>query len=363
MGFPGIIKLEKLCQACQFGKQTRKLFPKEIKWKATQKLKLIHTDISGVMKTPLLSGSKYYILFIDEFSHSLDLFLKHKLEALKSFTKYKAQVENFTSLGIKTLRTDNGLEYTANEFENFLATFEIHHQLTITYNLQQNGKVKRKNIIIGDMARCLFFQSTLPKKLQIKVINIANYIQNRIIKKALTLKTPFEMWYDHKPSISHFKVYGCVCYARIPKEKIPKFGSKTVITSHIGYSEQSKGYRLYDLESNKVIIYRYVNFYENQYWNREKKSVESLNTLHGINDDQLQFDSDDSSDIEDESKVVRGTRALEDIYNRCNVAITDPTNYAKIEVDENYKRAMDAEIIMIKNNDTWLLVDRYSITM
>ena len=32
-------------------------------------------------------------------------------------------------------------------------------------------------------------------------------------------KTPFEAQIDHKPSVSHFKVFGTKAWARIPPEK------------------------------------------------------------------------------------------------------------------------------------------------
>lgn len=76
-------------------------------------------------------------------------------------------------------------------------------------------------------------------------------------------RTPFEIWYDHKPSISHFKVFGCIYYVKIPKVKGTKFDSKAILALHIGHNEQSKGYRLYALESNKVIVSRDVSFNEN----------------------------------------------------------------------------------------------------
>ncbi|KAI4297395.1 hypothetical protein L6164_037289 [Bauhinia variegata] len=55
------------CKACQYGKQTRLPFQKSV-WRATEKLQLIHIDLAGPQKTPSLKGSKYYIIFIDDFT-------------------------------------------------------------------------------------------------------------------------------------------------------------------------------------------------------------------------------------------------------------------------------------------------------
>ena len=55
------------CKACQFGKKNRKSFPKS-SWRATYKLHLVHTDVSGPQRTPLLASSRYYVAFIDYFT-------------------------------------------------------------------------------------------------------------------------------------------------------------------------------------------------------------------------------------------------------------------------------------------------------
>ncbi|EOY09431.1 Uncharacterized protein TCM_024849 [Theobroma cacao] len=71
-GLLGITKPNKLCSACQFEKQSRKPFPKVSRWKSTRKLELVHIDLSGPMKTLSLSGSKFYIVFIDDFTRLYD---------------------------------------------------------------------------------------------------------------------------------------------------------------------------------------------------------------------------------------------------------------------------------------------------
>lgn len=133
-GLPNLTQPDELCDTYQFGKQRRKPFPKQAKWRATQKLKLVHTDIGGPMRTPSLNESRFYLLFIDDLSrYSWVYFLKQKSEAFSSFVKFRAMVENQASLSIKMLRSDNGTEYTALEFERYLAELGIKHQLTVSY--------------------------------------------------------------------------------------------------------------------------------------------------------------------------------------------------------------------------------------
>ena len=54
------------CKGCSRGKNINNLFPKsETKAKGT--LELIHYDICGPMPSTYLSGSGYYLTFIDDY--------------------------------------------------------------------------------------------------------------------------------------------------------------------------------------------------------------------------------------------------------------------------------------------------------
>jgi len=56
--------------------------------------------------------------------------------------------------------------------------------------------------------------------------------------------------------------------------------------------------------------------------------------------------------------LIRGTRSLSDIYQRCNVAVFEPAEYAEAERDKKWIVAMQEELTMIEKNDTWKLVER-----
>lgn len=179
IGFPKIIKVDKVCNSCLFGKQSRVPFPKTRKWKATHKLELVHTDIGGPMKTLSLNGSKFYMMFIDDMTRfSWIYFLKMKSETLNVFTKFKAFAENQTNSSIKVLMSDKGTKYTTNEFEKYLAQLGIVHWLIVIYSPQQNRTFKRKNKSVMEMTRCLLFEMNSPKTLWAEVANTANYLLN-----------------------------------------------------------------------------------------------------------------------------------------------------------------------------------------
>lgn len=154
-----------VCSACQFGKLSRKPYPPVSRNRARIKLELVHTDVAGPMKVESLVGSRFHLIFIDDMSRFCWIyFLKAKFEVFEMFLKFKAKVELETGCKIKTLRSDNGGEYTSNEFYEFLLSTGISHQLTTPYSPQQNGVSERKNRTILEMCRCLLFEKNLPKK-------------------------------------------------------------------------------------------------------------------------------------------------------------------------------------------------------
>jgi transposase InsO family protein len=83
-------------------------------------LDIIHSDVCGQMTVPSLGNFLYYVIFIDDYSRKTWIyFLKAKDEVFNKFQEFKALVENLSGRKIKILRSDNGGEYTSNEFKDF----------------------------------------------------------------------------------------------------------------------------------------------------------------------------------------------------------------------------------------------------
>jgi hypothetical protein len=65
------------CEHCLYGKQNQVRFPS----KATREkgiLELIHSNMFGIVPTPSLGGSLYYVSFIDDFSRKTWLYFLRK---------------------------------------------------------------------------------------------------------------------------------------------------------------------------------------------------------------------------------------------------------------------------------------------
>eukprot|EP00253_Pinus_taeda_P033255 PITA_33255 len=134
------------------------------------------------------------------------------------------------------------------------------------YTPQQNGVPERKNRTIMDMARSMLKGKHLPNDYWDEAVNSVAYILNRCPTKAVMNRVPEEAWSGRKQGITHMKFFVCVAYAHIPdqlRRKLDNKGEKCIL---IGYSEESKAYRLYIPSTKKFFVSRDVQFIEEEAW-------------------------------------------------------------------------------------------------
>ena len=89
------LETNKLCDACQLGKQTRNSFrPKNIV-STSRSLELIHMDLFGPTRITSLGEKKYGLVIVDDYSRfTWILFLAHKDETFLAFIKFYKRVSN-----------------------------------------------------------------------------------------------------------------------------------------------------------------------------------------------------------------------------------------------------------------------------
>ena len=132
---------------------------------------------STPMSSSSLSGYVYYVSFIDDFSRKTWIyFLKSKDEVFSKFKEFKALIENHTKKKIKTFRSNNGGEFTSEEFNELCKELGIKRELTTPYNPQQNGVTERKNRTIMEAARAMLHDQDLPMYLWAEVARIVVYV-------------------------------------------------------------------------------------------------------------------------------------------------------------------------------------------
>ena len=150
-------------------------------------------------------------------------------------------VENQTGRKIKVLRSDNGGEYVDKEFVDFCASEGIRREFTVPYTPQQNGVVERKNGVV----RAMIHDQGLPLFLWVDACNMTMYLQNKSPHKSLGNLTPEEAFSRKRPQLTHLRIFGCVTYSQVPKEKRTKLDPTAKKGNFVGYSETSKAYRIY----------------------------------------------------------------------------------------------------------------------
>lgn len=173
-------------------------------------------------------------------------------------------MENETGFPIKCLRTDRGGEFTSIEFNKFCMENGIKRQLTNAYTPQQNGVAERKNRTIMNMVRAMLSEKGIPKPFWEEAVNWSNYVLNKCPTFAVKNITPEEAWSGKKPSVDHFRVFGCIAHVHVPKVQRTKLDNRSCICIFLGVSEESKGYRLYNHVSKKVMVSKDVIFEEDK---------------------------------------------------------------------------------------------------
>lgn len=244
----------------------------------TNILELVHSDICEFNGELTRGGSRYFITFIDDCTRYTHVYLmKTKDGAFDKFQIYKALVENQNGMKIKNLRSDRGGEYFPNEFNLFCEEHGIIHQRTAPYTPQHNGLAERKNRTLSEMVNAMLLNSKLPNNLWGEALLAACYVHNRIPSRKFKV-SPYEKLKGRRPNLEYIRVWGCIAYYRVPDPKRTKLGPKALRSIFIGYAENSKAYRLLDLESNVVVESSDVKFFENTFVNDSKVEENATDT-------------------------------------------------------------------------------------
>ena len=136
--------------------------------------------------------------------------MKSKDEVFNKFKEFKDLVENSTERKIKTLRSDNGGEFTSEEFKDLCKESRI-KKLSTPYNPQQNGIAKRKNGTLMEAAKAMLHDQDLPMHLWAEAGRAVVYVQNRTPHRVLENKILEEHSQERnqKSTISKYLVVMC----------------------------------------------------------------------------------------------------------------------------------------------------------
>jgi hypothetical protein len=89
-------------------------------------------------------------------------------------------------------------------------------------------------------------------------------------------KTPCELLIGRKPNISYFWAFGCKCYILRKCTRLSKFQSKCDECFLLGYSLNSKSYRVYNQISSLVEKTSDVEFDETNSSQEEQENLDNI---------------------------------------------------------------------------------------
>lgn len=248
----------------------------------------------------------------------------------------------------------------------------------------------------------------MPKPFWPEAVVWTFYVLNRCPTLAVKDVTPQEAWSGVKPSVAHFRVWGCVAHVHIPEAKRGKLDDKSFPCILLGVSEESKGYRLFDPKTKRVVVSKDVVFEEDKQWDWGENYEEQIRPELDWGDDgefsDEEIEGENRGDVEvngerqgrensieaigSTSEVsgnegrevghfegstvegrerrppywvedyVSGEGLSEDeeaVYMVQDAAGEDPTLFEDAVREDKWRKAMDNEINSIEKNKTWVL--------
>lgn len=321
----------------------------------------IHSDVCGPVPVESLGGARpFYVLFKDDSTEfRFVYFLRHKSDVYERFVEFERLIANKFGHTIKTLRTDNGLEYRNARMDEYRKKKGITLEATAPYTPEQNGRSKRDNRTIVEAARTLLQAKGLPSQLWAEATATAVYTLNRTGQSRNGgSRTPYELWTGRKPDHSHMRIFGSDAYVYIPKQKVTKFEARAEKRILVGYDSESPNYRVYDPVTKRISISRHVAFNERGQGEPTipaEKEVEFTLPSLDVNDEERgtrdgngaavsdEEAEDDQDENEAELKAPQQKKTVTPRELRNRESIWPPTRYAlytEYDVPETYQEAM-----------------------
>ncbi|GKB31502.1 retrovirus-related pol polyprotein from transposon TNT 1-94 [Tanacetum coccineum] len=177
-----------------------------------------------------------YDTTINSVHYSGTLFLRSKDETPEVLKEFLTMIQRNLQALVISVRTDRGTEFLNKTLHAFFKEEGIEHQTSTPRTPEQNGVAE--------------------------AIATACYTQNRSIIIPTHEKTAYHIINDRKPSIKHLHIFGCTCYLTRDGENLDKMKEKGDPCILVGYSTQSKGYRVYNKRTRLIVESIHLRFDE-----------------------------------------------------------------------------------------------------
>ncbi|GJS42059.1 putative ribonuclease H-like domain-containing protein [Tanacetum coccineum] len=234
---------DQTCVACLKGKQHKASYKSKIQNSITQPVFMLHMDLFGPTFVSSLMNKKYCLVVTDDYSRfTWVFFLATKDETSSILNSFITEIENLIDKKVKIIRCDNGTKFKNRVMSEFCEQKGIKREFSIARTPQQNGVAERRNRTLIEAARTMLADSKLPTTFWAEAVNTACYVQNRVLVVKPHNKIPYELFRD----------------------SLGKFDGKLDDGFFVGYSLNSKAFKVYNIRTRKVEENLHIRFLEDK---------------------------------------------------------------------------------------------------
>ncbi|GJZ09489.1 retrovirus-related pol polyprotein from transposon TNT 1-94 [Tanacetum coccineum] len=183
-------------------------------------------------------------------------------EHQKFYKDFLTMIQRNLQAQVITVRTDRGTKFLNKTLHAYFKEEGIEHQTSTPQTPEHNGVVERQNRTLVEAARTMLSASKLPLSFWTEAVTTACYTENRSIIISAHGKMAYHIINDWKPSIKHLHIFGCICYITRDGENLDKMKEKGDPCVMVGYSTQSKGYRVYNKRTRLIVESIHIKFDE-----------------------------------------------------------------------------------------------------
>ncbi|GKA80168.1 putative ribonuclease H-like domain-containing protein, partial [Tanacetum coccineum] len=251
--------------ACQKGKQHKASYKIKTVSSICKPLQLLHMDLFGPVSIKSINKKSYCLVVTDDFSRfSWVFFLANKDETPEILKNFITGIENQTDHKVKTIRRDNGTEFKNKIMNEFGEMKGIRREFSVARIPQQNGVAERKNRTLIETASTMLADSKLPITFWAEAVNTSCYVQNRVLVIKPHNKTHYELFLGRKPALSFMRPFGCPITILNTLDHLGKFDGKSDDGFFVGYSINSKAFRVFNTRTRFAEEKLHINFLENK---------------------------------------------------------------------------------------------------
>nr|GEZ38413.1 hypothetical protein [Tanacetum cinerariifolium] len=253
------------CVACMKGKQHRASCKTKPVSFVTQPFFRLYMNLFGPTFVKSLSKKCYCLVITDDISRFTWVFFLTTKDETSSILKNLVNgLENQLSLKVKVIRSNNGTEFKNSDLNQFCEIKGIKREFSVPGTPQQNSIAERKNRTLIEDARTMLADFILPISFWAEAVNTVCYVQNRVLVTKPQNKTLYDLLHGRPPSIGFMRPFGCLVTILNTLDSLGKFEGKVDEGFLVGYSVNSKAFRVFNSQTRIVQETLHVNFLENK---------------------------------------------------------------------------------------------------